>query len=847
MVVNEDSWFEAMQDEIHEFDRLKVWELIPRPDYVMVIGLKWIYKVKLDKYGDVLKNKARLVAKGYRQEEGIDFEESFASVAWIEAIRIFIANAATKNMIIYQMDVKTAFLNEGSLWAKECTKGVMSMMGQMSFFLGLQVSQSPRGIFINQAKYALETLKKYGMDLSDPVDTPMVDRLKLDEDLMGILVDQTRFRGMIKGIVPTEMELVLEYTQQGASHEVSKPGQYICCQNHKLIADIEDDIMDPRFSFELVAYTDSDYAGATQDRKSTTRDLLTKGFDAGRVSTVKISLTTDRQKISTTKQKLVLLSQSMLKRGQDIKELGDRMERAATTASSLEAEQESVTAAELLTTVRHHLVLPVQVTAVEGKVIIMKSSIKSDLHLEDAGGIDCLQAATIFEELARMGSGHSYDSTDTHYYSPSSLDLKRNSLGGNKGRKLKFLEMRHTMIIVFLYLPMIHFSVVLDLEKVKDAQAKEIAGLKKRVQKLERKKKSRTIGLKRLRKFGESRRVESSKDKDSLDAQKDASNQGRSFKDIDKDAKVSLVYETQGRTDDAEMFDTDDLYGDEVIVDMAVAEKQEQSAKVDERNVSTGIEDSATSTILVTIAGEGVTATKIDEITLAQNLIEIKASKPKVVTTAATTTTTTRPKARGVVVQEPSEFRTTTSSPQASQPSKTKDKGKAIMIKPERKLARKKEEEANIALIESWENTQAMMEADRLLAERLQTREQEELTDEEKAKLFMEFMEKRRKHFAALRAQEKRKRPPTKTQKRNQMSIYLKHILCFPSTSLILISVRIMLLEVLDAYDWEDFTLRCGESKMGGKWGRGLRKNTAGTKVYADGLQLLEELLLSEG
>ncbi|GKD99896.1 retrovirus-related pol polyprotein from transposon TNT 1-94 [Tanacetum coccineum] len=111
MVVIEDCWFQAMQDEIHEFDRFEVWELVPRPIYVMVIALKWIYKVKLDEYGDVLKNKARLVAKGYRQEEGIDFEESFAPVARIEAIRIFIANAATKNMIIYQMDVKTAFLN----------------------------------------------------------------------------------------------------------------------------------------------------------------------------------------------------------------------------------------------------------------------------------------------------------------------------------------------------------------------------------------------------------------------------------------------------------------------------------------------------------------------------------------------------------------------------------------------------------------------------------------------------------------------------------------------------------------------------------------------------------------
>nr|GEW21961.1 putative reverse transcriptase domain-containing protein [Tanacetum cinerariifolium] len=103
--------FQAMQDEIYKFDRLQVWELVPQPDCVMIIALKWIYKVKLDEYGDVLKNKARLVAKGYRQEEGIDFEVSFATVARIESIRIFITNAASKNMTIYQIDVKTAFLN----------------------------------------------------------------------------------------------------------------------------------------------------------------------------------------------------------------------------------------------------------------------------------------------------------------------------------------------------------------------------------------------------------------------------------------------------------------------------------------------------------------------------------------------------------------------------------------------------------------------------------------------------------------------------------------------------------------------------------------------------------------
>nr|GEV18729.1 hypothetical protein [Tanacetum cinerariifolium] len=104
-------WIEAMQEELNEFERLEVWELVPRPDKVMVITLKWIYKVKLDELGGILKNKARLVARGYRQKEGIYFEESFAPVARLEAIQIFLAYTAHKNKVVYQMDVKIAFLN----------------------------------------------------------------------------------------------------------------------------------------------------------------------------------------------------------------------------------------------------------------------------------------------------------------------------------------------------------------------------------------------------------------------------------------------------------------------------------------------------------------------------------------------------------------------------------------------------------------------------------------------------------------------------------------------------------------------------------------------------------------
>nr|GEW88815.1 retrovirus-related Pol polyprotein from transposon TNT 1-94 [Tanacetum cinerariifolium] len=233
--ITKDYWFESMQDEIHKFDRLE-----------------------LDEYGDVLKNKAQLVAEGYRQEEGIDFEESFAPVtqkvyvsqpegfedpdhpthvyhlkkalyglnqaprAWYDTLSKFLmADKFSKGAVdptlftqksgkhilfiqIYVDDIIFASTDPTAcnIFSKEMSsKFQMSIMRQMSFFLGLQVSQSPRGIFINQAKYALEILKKYVMDLSDPIDTPMVDRLKLYEDLLGIPVDQTRFRGMVGSLM----------------------------------------------------------------------------------------------------------------------------------------------------------------------------------------------------------------------------------------------------------------------------------------------------------------------------------------------------------------------------------------------------------------------------------------------------------------------------------------------------------------------------------------------------------------------------------------------------------------------------------------------------------------------
>nr|GFB87391.1 retrovirus-related Pol polyprotein from transposon TNT 1-94 [Tanacetum cinerariifolium] len=104
------AWIEAMQEELHQFDRLQVWELVDKPFGKSIIKLKGLWKNKKDEDQTVIRNKARLVAKGYAQEEGIDYEKSFAPVARLEAVRIFIAYAAHKSFPIYQMDVKTAFL-----------------------------------------------------------------------------------------------------------------------------------------------------------------------------------------------------------------------------------------------------------------------------------------------------------------------------------------------------------------------------------------------------------------------------------------------------------------------------------------------------------------------------------------------------------------------------------------------------------------------------------------------------------------------------------------------------------------------------------------------------------------
>ncbi|GJZ38569.1 hypothetical protein Tco_0585132 [Tanacetum coccineum] len=270
---------------------------------------------------------------------------------------------------------------------------------------------------------------------------------------------------------------------------------------------------------------------------------------------------------------------------------------------------------------------------------------------------------------------------------------------------------------------------VLDLEHTKTTQALEIESLKRRVKKLEKKQRSRTHKLKRLYKVGLSAKVVSYED-EGLGDQEDASKQGRKIHDIDADEDITL--DSTHFDTDPDMFGVHDLDGDEVFVE---TEELEVNAAT------------TTSTIIKDLSNV--------DMTLAQALAELKNAKPKAVTTAATTTTTavTRPKAKGLVIQEQEQASTLITS--------SKDKGKGIMVEEPLKMKKKdqvlfdkqkairlqaqfdvedtivrEKEEANAALITQWNDIQDKVETDYELAQRLQAEEQEELTIDEKSKLF---------------------------------------------------------------------------------------------------------------
>ncbi|GJV30999.1 putative ribonuclease H-like domain-containing protein [Tanacetum coccineum] len=333
--LEDESWVDAMQEELLQFEIQKVWILVDLPYGKKAIGTKWVYRNKKDERGVVVRNKARLVAQGHRQEEGIDYDEVFAPVARLEAIRIFLAFASYMGFIVYQMDVKSAFLygkideevyvsqppgfldpkypekvykvvkalyglhqaprawyatlstfllkngyRRGTIdktlflkkdkhdiilvqvyvddiifgstkksWCDEFealmkSRFQMSSMGELTFFLGLQVKQKPNGIFISQDKYVAEILKKFDFASVKTASTPIETQKPLVKDEEASDVDVHLYRSMIGSLMyVTSSRPDIMFAVCACSRESS---------------------------FDLESYSDSDYAGANLDRKSTT-------------------------------------------------------------------------------------------------------------------------------------------------------------------------------------------------------------------------------------------------------------------------------------------------------------------------------------------------------------------------------------------------------------------------------------------------------------------------------------------------------------------------------------------------------------------------------------------------
>ncbi|GJU13043.1 retrovirus-related pol polyprotein from transposon TNT 1-94 [Tanacetum coccineum] len=299
--LGDESWIVAMQEELNQFIANDVWELVPQPRNMTIIGTKWVFRNKLDENGIVSRNKARLVAQGYNQQEGIDYDETYAPVARLESIRILLAYACALDFKLFQMDVKSAFLNgfineevyvaqppgfidfekpdhvyklkkalyglkqapkawydrlkaflikheykmgmvDNTLFTKKKSSNLiivqiyvddiifgstcqdmcdefakimhdefeMSMMGELNFFLGLQIKQMEDGIFFNQSKYIKEMLKKFGLEDSKPMKTPMSSDTKLTKDEECESVDSTKYRGMIEKLRNLEERYIHE-------------------------------------------------------------------------------------------------------------------------------------------------------------------------------------------------------------------------------------------------------------------------------------------------------------------------------------------------------------------------------------------------------------------------------------------------------------------------------------------------------------------------------------------------------------------------------------------------------------------------------------------------------------
>ncbi|GJU58609.1 putative ribonuclease H-like domain-containing protein [Tanacetum coccineum] len=703
----------------------EVWTLVDLPNGKRAIGTKWVFRNKKDERGIVIKNKARLVAQGYTQEERIDYDEVFAPVARIEAIRLFLAYASFKDFVVYQMDVKSAFLYgkieeevyvcqppgfEDPNFPDRVYKVEKALYG---------LHQAPRAWYETLSTYLLDN----GFQRGTFNKTLFIRRDKGDILLVQVYVDDIIF-GSTKKSLCTEFEKMMHKKFQMSSMgeltfflglqtastpmETQKPllkdedGEEVDIYLYRsMIGSLmyltfsRPEIMFAVYSpFDLVAYTDSDYAGASLDRKSTIggcqflecrliswqckkqtvvdnstteaeyvaasscysqvlwiqNQLLDYGYNFMHTkiyidnnSTICIV----KNPVFNSKTKHIEIRQHFIRDSNEKKLI--QMIKIHTNKNVADlltkAFDASLTTAGLLLLMkvnafRHNFLLPVQVNVVE---VFLDKQV-GDMSTHDEIYVTPSHTKKVFGNMKKDRKGFSGNITPLF---PTMMvqaqeemgeepiadeDANEENVPTHSNDPLPSGEDRLKLNeLMELYTQL--QQRVLDMENTKTAQAQEITSLKKRVKKLEKKQRSRPHKLKRLYKVGLSAKVVSSKDKASLGDQEDASKQGRKIQDNDADKYITL--DSTHFDTDPDMFGVHDLDSDEVFVE--TEEPVVNAART-------------TSTILVSVVKDLFDV----DMTLAQALAELRHAKPKAVTTTATTTTTaiTRSKAKGLVIQE---------------------------------------------------------------------------------------------------------------------------------------------------------------------------------------------------
>nr|GEU92022.1 retrovirus-related Pol polyprotein from transposon TNT 1-94 [Tanacetum cinerariifolium] len=661
------NWIEAIQKELLQFKLQDVWTLVDLPYGKRAIGSKWVFRNKLNE-----------------------------RVARIESIRLFLAYASFKDFIVYQMDVKSVFLYgkiEEDVYVYQPP--------------GFEDPDFPDKVY--KVKKALYDCKHSDGNFKPPLN---------DED--GQEVDVHIYRSMIGSLMYlTSLRLDIIFL--------------VCAyaRNQTVVVN---------------STTEAEYVAASSCCGQKNYALLVLVFQTTPQMVINSPCLTDKKELASPWQTTTVNPTIYVS---CVKQFW------ATTKVNKNSDQEQI-----------------QALVDKMKVIITEDNIRSDPRLDDAEGIMCLLNKEIFEGLARMGTMASAiiclaDNQKFNFSKYIFNNMVKSLEGGVKfylfprflqvflDKQVEGMARYKEMYIVSSHTKKIFANIKRigagfsgkplnprmkqrneaktsydestdedhvptpssdPLPSAKVAQAKKITALKKKVSKLNKWRKSRSRGLERLKKFGSIRRVKSPMKKDDLGAQEDASKQGRMIEEIDQNAKIALDDETQGRINDDEMFEVDDLAGEEVVVE-----------------TTTGVKDSVAP----------ITDVTEDEITMAQALAILKSVKPKVVVQEQEMSTTIpaaatkvitfvpTPRAKGIVFHKQKQSHIPFSS--------LKDKGKAKMIEPEvplkkkdqmrideeyaRKLQAKEQEAARLSRAQqdeeannSQDNIQAMTNADRLLA-----------------------------------------------------------------------------------------------------------------------------------